>query len=184
GGHTLHHKRLHNTDSGFLQTEIEGSFLWLQQLLGKTPVSFCFPGGVYTKAAIAAAFQYGYKVVRTTELLSTSTAHDGELMPTTLQLYEHSSLTYVKHLLKRQKWISLSKFLRAPFKINLQQLTHYYLDTLETGDCFHLWGHSWELEEQGLWQKLEAVLSIISNRPDFTYITNGQIPTATTATNY
>ncbi len=184
GGHTLHHKRLYSSDSVLLQAEVKGSFLWLQDLLGRAPVSFCFPGGVFTRAAVAAAFECGYTVARTTELLSTSPAHDGALMPTTLQLYPHSSLTYVKHLIKRQKWTNLSRFARAPFKKNLQQLATYYLDTLENGDCFHLWGHSWELQEQGLWQKLEEVLRVISNRPDFTYIVNGQLPSLATKTNY
>ena len=29
---------------------------------------------------------------------------------------------------------------------------------------FHLWGHSWELEEQGLWGELESFLAYARDR--------------------
>ena len=175
GGHTLHHTRLYNKEKLFLQNEIGGSFQWLQNLLGYAPVSFCFPGGVYTQTSVTAVFDCGYKVARTTELLNTKTTTHRKLMPTTLQMYEHSKFTYIKHLVKRGKAVNLVKFLQAPFENAIQHLAEYYLNTMGDGDCFHLWGHSWEIEEQGLWQKLEDVLKTISNRPDFTYIQNREI---------
>jgi hypothetical protein len=32
----------------------------------------------------------------------------------------------------------------------------------EIGGVFHLWGHSWEIEENGQWQVLDEVLAAIS----------------------
>jgi hypothetical protein len=65
--------------------------------------------------------------------------------------------------------------MQIPVQKNLKGLTEYYLSGMNEGACFHLWGHSWEIEEQGLWQKLEELLKHISGLSDFTYIQNRQI---------
>ena len=47
---------------------------------------------------------------------------------------------------------------------------------LERGGVFHLWGHSWELEQTGQWQRLEEVLRFLGQ---FTSraraLTNGEV---------
>jgi peptidoglycan/xylan/chitin deacetylase (PgdA/CDA1 family) len=175
GGHTLGHTRLNNRQQLFLQSEVGGSFHWLNNLLGFPPDSFCFPGGVFTKEAMAVVFGCGYKVARTTELLTTRGTTPGQLTPTTLQVYDHAKLTYIKHLLKRGRVINLVRFMQIPVKKNLEGLTEYYLNVMNEGACFHLWGHSWEIEEHGLWQKFENLLKRISGLPDFTYIENRHV---------
>lgn len=46
---------------------------------------------------------------------------------------------------------------------------------LETGGVYHLWGHSWEVDAHGDWDRLERACAHIGNRTDVTYITNGQL---------
>lgn len=176
GGHTLNHVWLDNANKNVWETEISGSYQWLQNLLGQQPVSFCFPGGVYSKASLAAVFKYGYQLARTTELLSTKALSAEHLLPTSLQVYERSNSTYIKHLVKRFKWKRLAaKLLRYP-TTNLVKLTEHYLDKIDAeGGCFHLWGHSWEIEEFGLWNKLEELFAVIANRKEFTYMQNQQL---------
>ena len=175
GGHTLRHTRLNSRQQLFLQSEICGSFQWLSNLLGYPPASFCFPGGVFTKEAMAVVFSCGYKIARTTELLTTRSTIPGQLTPTTLQVYDHTRLTYIKHLLKRGRVLNLVRFMQTPVQKTLEGLTEYYLSAMNEGACFHLWGHSWEIEEQGLWQKLEELFKHISGLPGFTYIQNRQV---------
>ena len=43
------------------------------------------------------------------------------------------------------------------------------------GGVFHLWGHSWEIENHKDWQRLEAVLKYISRRPGVVYATNQEL---------
>jgi hypothetical protein len=43
------------------------------------------------------------------------------------------------------------------------------------GGVFHLWGHSWEIDEQGDWDRLERVLRHVSGRQDVRYVTNGDL---------
>lgn len=176
GGHTINHIRLYRQNEALLRTEVEGSFNWLKELLGYDPVSFCFPGGIYNGPAVAAVFNSGYKLARTTELLSIHYSSDEKLISTTLQVYEHSGFTYFKHLVKRSKWINLVKWLSLNSLDNLVKLSEDYLnEVLKKNGCFHLWGHSWEIEENRLWKKLEEIFKAISNRPDFTYIQNKQV---------
>lgn len=176
GGHTLSHIRLHTTDNQTLEYEIAGSYNWLSDLLGDAPVSFCFPGGVFHNEAVAVVYKSGYKVARTTELLSTKTQLHNRLTPTTLQVYEHTAFTYTKHLVKRGRLTNLIQWLNNASLQKLPSLTETYLNRVEKyGGCFHLWGHSWEIEELSLWGKLEELFRIMSNREGFSYVANKEI---------
>lgn len=39
---------------------------------------------------------------------------------------------------------------------------------------FHLWGHSWEIDQLVLWGSLESFLKEIARQPDVQYLTNGE----------
>ncbi len=173
GGHSLHHVRLDVKDKYFLEEEIIGSFKWLKELLGNDPVSFCFPKGRYNNTIITAVFKSGYKLARTAELLSIEGRDSNGLVPTTLQVYSHNSFTYIKHLIKRQRWMNLIKWLNTYSLKDLLKLAEAYInEIMKHNGCFHLWGHSWEIEEYSLWKKLEGIFKIISNITGFTYIQN------------
>jgi hypothetical protein len=50
------------------------------------------------------------------------------------------------------------------------------LHALKFGGVFHLWGHSWELQETGQWQRLDELLRFMSRFvSQATPLTNGQI---------
>jgi len=176
GAHTLRHIRLHKVTKNVLFQEINGSYQWLSDLTGKAPVSFCFPGGKYNKQAVNQAYSCGFRVLRTTELLSISHQQGQKLLPTTLQLYPHERTTYLKHLVKRRRWDNLVSWMKAGTSASLEKLTDYYLaQTERNGGCFHLWGHSWEIEENGLWGRLEDIFKLLSNRAEFSYVENRDI---------
>jgi hypothetical protein len=46
---------------------------------------------------------------------------------------------------------------------------------LATGGVFHLWGHSWEVEKNGDWARLERVFAHIARRPGVRYVDNGEL---------
>lgn len=173
GGHTINHIRLHSKDETFLQNEIGGCYQWLSDLLGEAPQAFCFPGGVFHQKAADVVFQTGFTMARTTELLSTQIINKNKLTPTTLQVFEHNAFTYAKHLLKRARGLHLMQWLSSSSLQKLEGLTESYLNNIErSGGCFHLWGHSWEIEEFDLWGKLEELFRILSRRTDFSYVPN------------
>ena len=178
GGHTISHIRLHTTDEKVLEYEIAGSRQWLSDLIGYEPQSFCFPGGVFHQKAIDVVFKSGYKIARTTELMSIDTHTSQGLVPTTLQVYEHKSFTYAKHLVKRRRWTNLLHWLQSYSLYKLPALTESYLNRIaKDGGCFHLWRHSWEIEEFDLWAKLEELFRVLSERDDFLYVPNKDLLT-------
>jgi peptidoglycan/xylan/chitin deacetylase (PgdA/CDA1 family) len=175
GSHTLNHVRLQSKNKTEAVKEIYGSFLWLEDLLGYAPVSFCFPGGTYDQLLVDEVFASGYKLARTTEMLRTTYNTGNFVMPTTLQLYDHSVFTYAKHLLKRKRFTSLIHFLASNSSYNILKLTENYFTQTDDDDVFHLWGHSWEIEQYNLWHKLCDVFSIIAYNRDCLYVQNKHI---------
>jgi len=50
--------------------------------------------------------------------------------------------------------------------------------TLQRGGVFHLWGHSWEIEEQHQWERLEELLAVIAkNKDKLAIMTNSELAT-------
>lgn len=173
GGHTLNHIRLTNLDMNVVEAEVSGCYLWLKDLLHKDPVSFCFPLGFYNSRVIDCVKQAGFKIARTTELLSVSPITSFKVIPTTIQVYEHGGTTYLKHLVKRFKFKNMFLWMKGASNADILTLTDYYINYIIKHDgCFHLWGHSWEIEEFQLWDKLELIFKHISNLPDFKYAWN------------
>jgi peptidoglycan/xylan/chitin deacetylase (PgdA/CDA1 family) len=177
GGHTLRHRNLQRLSALEAREEIIGSFTWLRSLLQKDPVSFCPPFGKYSKRSLADIYAAGFKVIRTVELLSP--VRTSGVIPTTIQMFDHSSLTLFKHLLKRGRIRNLRLWFGSHFAADTFRLVDHYLEFIaEHGGCLHLWGHSWEIDQHDYWDKLERIFSAISQLPGFTYIENGQLEKA------
>jgi len=48
--------------------------------------------------------------------------------------------------------------------------------TVQSGGVFHLWGHSWEIEEEGQWDNLDLLLKTMSEwRQEFLSVTNSEL---------
>jgi peptidoglycan-N-acetylglucosamine deacetylase len=171
GGHTLNHRSLKKSSEKEIEYEVKGSFEWLNGILEKPPVSFCLPYGQYSNQSLDIIYRTGYKYIRTTELLSPSEA--SFLSHTTLQLFDHSRLTYFKHLVKHGRLKNLGLWIRGGCSDDHFRLLDNYLEYVDRNEgCIHLWGHSWEIEEYQLWQRLELILKHISNQRGFQYVKN------------
>lgn len=173
GGHTLNHVNLKKLNNVSLVNEVEGCYSWLHQITGVPPVSFCPPFGAYNLASLKAIHWAGFKVVRTTQLLSTSLSLP--TLNTTLQMYNHSAFTYARHLMIRGRIADLKFWIKGGAASGWPTLIDHYLDDIQVmGGCFHIWGHSWEIERYDLWKQVEAVFKHLANR-DFKYLQNGDV---------
>ena len=43
------------------------------------------------------------------------------------------------------------------------------------GGVWHLYGHSWEIEEKGLWDELKEMLDYVAEREGVQYVTNAEV---------
>ncbi len=176
GGHTMNHVRI-SEDSKPTLYQRDCRLLSLAHRPAWTTAGiFLLSGGVFNNAAVEFTLQSGFQIIRTTELLNPGLTQKGSVFPTTIQVYNHSGFTYIKHLLLRSKFESLRIFFKIGNTNQLSKMVENYIEQiLSYGGCFHLWGHSWEIEKFGLWNQLEEMLQLMSGIAEAKYITNAQL---------
>lgn len=180
GGHTLDHVCIDRRPDAEVAAQLSGSRIWLENTTGKLCRSFCFPGGKFRRRQLQLVHQAGYRIARTVGLLSTALPQRTAglvLLPTTVQVFPHCPASYAKNVLKRFNVPSAHWLRKSLFSGNWIDLaSEIFVRTLECGGVFHLWGHSWEIEEQNQWKNLEAFLTLVSSyREKWQSLTNGEL---------
>lgn len=165
GSHTLHHVDLTKSDEAVAKAEIGQSKAWIEDITGGPCVMFCPPMGRYQRRDLSLAKEAGYAGVRTVELLSLAWPRlvDGlHLMPTTVQAYPHATLAYAKNALRRgairNGWLYMVHGKSGGWEEMVERIV---TRRLTKGGVFHLWGHSWEIEEMGQWEQVETALKLL-----------------------
>jgi peptidoglycan-N-acetylglucosamine deacetylase len=180
GSHTLHHVVLTKASGQQAWQEIVGSKSWIEDNTGLPCLMFCPPTGRYSGRHLKMARQAGYIGLRTAELLSLDFPRpmDGfAVLPTTVQAYPHGALAFARNTVKRGAFANLWRFVAHGRSVHWPKLAQsLLLHGLRYGGVFHLWGHSWELQEMDQWQRLDEVLRFISLVVDeAASLTNGQL---------
>ncbi|MDD5069931.1 MAG: polysaccharide deacetylase family protein [Candidatus Omnitrophica bacterium] len=65
GGHTYSHQPLNRIDYDQIKKEVEDGKNWIEQLLGKEIIAFCYPQGKVNRLALKAVKASGFKGART-----------------------------------------------------------------------------------------------------------------------
>jgi hypothetical protein len=122
----------------------------------------------------------GFSGARTVELLSLDRpyGHNGlALIHTTVQAYPHTVFAYFRNAAKRFRYKALWNLFVQKGRSDWAATAIALLDhARETGGVFHLWGHSWEIEEAGQWEALERVLAAMAECKGFARcLTNSQL---------
>jgi hypothetical protein len=166
GAHTVHHVDLTAATEQTARQEIQGSKAWLEDSTGLPCSMFCPPLGRYSLRHLDLIRQAGFLGVRSVELLSLDfpRLQAGLLvLPTTIQTHAHGPAAYARNILRRWAWRNLWLYVCHGQSADWPKLVRSLLgQALKRGGVFHLWGHSWELEETGQWQRLEEVLRFMS----------------------
>lgn len=180
GAHTLNHVFLPNADDATARAEIAGSKTWVQDMTGQACPMFCPPGGRYKARHVPMFRAAGYTGIRTVEFMSIDfprPRHGLLELPTTLQAFPHPVWNYGKNLIKRRAVANLWLYARHGHSRDWVTLARRLLArTLDVGGVFHLWGHSWELDQAALWSRLDDVLRMLGEaRAQAPCLTNGQL---------
>jgi peptidoglycan/xylan/chitin deacetylase (PgdA/CDA1 family) len=169
GAHTMTHPRLSTIDTITAKTEIENSKSTLERWSRKKITSFCYPEGMYTPEQKHLVHDAGFSLARTTERFSLTTGNDPFELPTTVHAYRHLS-----DLVPILREAGIANFMRQ--YLNWDDLAIGLFEKARmNGGVFHLWGHSWEIDKNNNWERLERVFRYISNRNDVEYLTNAQL---------
>jgi peptidoglycan/xylan/chitin deacetylase (PgdA/CDA1 family) len=181
GSHTVSHRSLTQLTSQQQSREVFDCKRILEDRLGAEVASFCYPNGHLSRETVGIVAQAGYRGARTTRMLRWSLKFPRFEMPTTLQAFPHPPKAYLRNMIKGRNLGGLAGFARhhRPGTSWVELGKKLFDQVLENGGFWHLYGHSWELEDLGLWGQLEDLLTYVARRPGVRYVTNAgacQIP--------
>jgi peptidoglycan/xylan/chitin deacetylase (PgdA/CDA1 family) len=177
GSHTLTHAILTEMNTSEAFREIYESKAMLEDMLGETVSAFCYPKGRFNRSIRSLVMRAGYRLARTLLSFRTELRFDPFRMPVSFQVFPHSRIVHLRRALRKGNvkgilnWCGLWKA-----ESDLLRLARLMFDhVLEHGGIFHVWGHSWEIEQTNLWPVLEAMLQYVGNRQEVLYLTNSQV---------
>jgi peptidoglycan-N-acetylglucosamine deacetylase len=177
GSHTMSHPRLDQVSEERCRQELADSKHALEDILGAPVSALCYPCGKFNARAKRLVRETGYEVGRTTVSYRTGLQFDPMAMPVGYQLRDHSRAVHARHAIREGNWGGLAAWiLRCGCASDAVALASRLFESArKTGGVYHLWGHSWEIDEAGLWPKLAAILAMIARQPDVRYLTNSQL---------
>ncbi len=178
GGHSIDHVVLTDLNREQAERQIGDNKRWLEDATSKPVRGFCYVRGRYNRTVTDIVKRAGFDYARTVENLHAGVTHDPFEMPTTIQLFPHNKFTYIKNFSRGRLAFTRARLLWTTLASrNLADRIGRLIDVCEdTGGCFHLWGHSWEIDEQNLWNDLETILRRLSARKASTdFLTNYQV---------
>jgi peptidoglycan/xylan/chitin deacetylase (PgdA/CDA1 family) len=180
GSHTVTHPVLTQIPMSDVDRELRDSRRMLEDVLGREVTSFCYPAGRFNRGIVQRAAHAGYRVCRTTVDFRTGLRFDPVLMPVSLQLFRHRPATHYRHALRHGNWRGLWRWRHRlggetdPISLAAQMVAA----VPESGGVFHLWGHSWEIEEHGLWLAFNRIAASLGALAGGVAVTNGEVPHA------
>jgi len=177
GAHTVSHRILSGLEQKELSREVRDSKRMLEELLGSEVHMFCYPRGRYDAEVIACVQQSGFEGARTTRMLADTLDFGRFEMPTSVQAYPHPPLNYLKNLANHRDWSGIvryvQKYLMCQTWIGVGK--KLFDEVLLEGGVWHLYGHSWEIQELGLWHQLGDLLDYVAHQPSVIYASNGDV---------
>jgi peptidoglycan/xylan/chitin deacetylase (PgdA/CDA1 family) len=160
GGHTRDHVVLTAVAPELAEGQIRANRCRLEDLLGHEVRGFAYVRGHYNQNVRALVGNAGYSYARTVRNLMSTPGHDRYEVPTTVQFFPHRDSVYLRNYLSGGPSLQRSRILRAV--MGRSELAVRLLRVAEacfaSGGYFHLWGHSWELDEHDLWGELDKFL--------------------------
>jgi len=177
GGHSLSHKVLPRLPGEEMAREVGMCKKRLEDILGKQVRMFCYPKGRFNACAVSHVKLAGYTGARTTRMLRQELNFDPFHMPTSLVAYPNRRSTYAKNLVKARNIRGLfdyvTRFTRLESWVSMAKML--FDQVLKGGGVWHLFGHSWQVEEMGLWDDLKKILDYVCDREGVRYVTNADV---------
>jgi peptidoglycan/xylan/chitin deacetylase (PgdA/CDA1 family) len=175
GGHTMNHLRLTALPPAQARSEIRDCKPWLEDVAGRPVGSFCYPGGQFDDGHVAEVAAAGFTGARTADWLSIGRGGDPFRIAPSVHVYPHARHVHLLHGLRRRHAPELWAYLvRLGLPVRPLDLTRGLLAwALERGGVLHVWGHSWEIDQLGLWDELEAIFALLAAARDrVTFVDN------------
>ena len=180
GAHTLRHNLLTRATEQQAAREIIDSKSWVEGNTGSPCLMFCAPAGKFRSQHLKMIREAGYLGLRSVESISLDFPRRKAgilLMPTTIQAHPHGFLAFARNAAKRAAFRNLWRLLLHGRSTEWPKLAQsLLLEAVKFGGVFHLWGHSWEVQENDQWKRLAETFRFMSwFVSQAAPLTNGQI---------
>jgi peptidoglycan/xylan/chitin deacetylase (PgdA/CDA1 family) len=177
GGHTMNHVTLNVLPRAKAWSEISEGKTWLEDVLGRRVISFCYPRGKFNARIAALAKEAGFMGARTCLLNLNDFPQAPFFWGVSTHASSYSKFIQVRHAMLEQNFIGVRNFFNT-YKGSTAWQQHflYALDYVEAhGGIAHLYLHSWEIAEAGEWEKLEFIFESICKRHSLRRVSNGAL---------
>jgi peptidoglycan/xylan/chitin deacetylase (PgdA/CDA1 family) len=180
GAHTRNHRDLRTIPPVVSRNEIKHSKDFIEQITSLPCNSFCFPLGRFRRSHLQEVRDAGFTLARTVELMSLDAPSMRKglwLMPTTMQAAPVGVPAHVRNILKRLHTGNLLRYARVLGGTWLATLDSLLKVASKRGGVLHIWGHSWEIEENSDWQNLDRAFSLLAQyKTVANFVSNGELP--------
>jgi N-acetylglucosaminyldiphosphoundecaprenol N-acetyl-beta-D-mannosaminyltransferase len=167
GGHTHSHTSLVGVPPGGAADEIGRNKFWLEDVLGQQVRGFAYVRGHYDRPLRDLVAQAGYAYARTIKNMMSVPGSNRFEVSTTAQFFPHRRSTYIKNYLHGVPTLQRSAVMAA--LLSGEGLSERLLKAAkicaESGGYFHLWGHSWEVDQLDLWDELDRFFRLLRQLP-------------------
>ena len=160
GGHTYNHVYLTELPLENAKEEVLSNVKYLEDTLGKKIEHFCFPGGKYTPELIR-ELQGSFVSLRTADIMCSN--FSGKLRKPTFHFYPRGNKSLFGNSVRNQDKIFFP-LLRSISEKDYFDKIKNIISKVESSNLdykIHIWGHSWEIEDLQLWNKLEDLLNFL-----------------------
>lgn len=166
GVHTLTHPDLRRLSPPQIQHEVGGCKQWLESVIGAKVEVFSYPFGYHNATTAVVVNGMGFKCARTLRYDYLRCPIQPLRAGISVQAADASPL------LVAVTWLDT----RGPVSVLMDWVARAKraFDVARQRDgLWHLWGHSWEIDRNGDWSRLESVLDYVAGAPSVKYVVNG-----------
>lgn len=176
GSHTMTHPYLDRLTDSELHDELKISKQYLERVINRRVISFCYPKGIYDDNIVQTVKKTGYRLARTTASFRLDKGFDPWHFPVSVHFYPHNKEVLFRHNLKHMNIRGIMQWgFNYHFAADPIELGSFMLESMrKSGGTFHLWGHSWEIDKLNLWEKLEKMLQLMAQSKAKS-VTNSQL---------
>jgi len=179
GGHTYHHLVLTEIPLKEVKKEVEEGKQRLEDIIGREVLSFCYPRGRFNDEVVSIVRRADFIGARTTKSAIRSIEDPFRMGTTAYASYWHFGLApYFRHAMTSQDFGLFRFMLKNNLLLNSwDKIAVKTLDfVVNNGGIWHLWGHSWSIEDDNNWVRLENILrSVGALSQDVRKMSNSQL---------
>lgn len=175
GAHTISHLPLHKMNNEQAYEEIYTSKVWLENLLSKKCISFCYPQGKFNRNTPSLVKNAGFIGARNCYFNRNEIIQNRFMVGVSTHAYSHSPLIQIRHALIEKNFLGTLNYIKD-FQLERNWVNHFLKAARmvhKNGGIAHLFLHSWEIDSTEQWTQLDNLLKLIKEF-ELTSITNGE----------